>query len=53
MEKPTEETSGVPKGVLPANFFDNQLEGMVAAGTKQKQAERELKEWDLFPIVYF
>ena len=43
-EQPQPGENGEPKGVLPANFFDYQLEGMVASGVKQKQAERELKQ---------
>ena len=33
-----------PTAALPANFFDNQLEGVLATGIKQKDAEKQLKE---------
>ena len=33
-----------PTAALPANFFDNQLEGVLATGVKQKDAEKQLKE---------
>ena len=33
-----------PTAALPSNFFDNQLEGVLATGVKQKDAEKQLKE---------
>ena len=34
-----------PMAALPASFFDNQLEGVLATGVKQKDAEKQLKEY--------
>lgn len=38
------EENSLPKGVLPANFFDDNVEGAVAMGVKRKQAEKLAKE---------
>lgn len=39
-----EEENNLPKGVLPDNFFDDNVEGAVAMGVKRKQAEKLAKE---------
>ena len=48
----SEETIVPPQTVsLPADFFDNRLEGVLATGIKQKDAAKQLKEYsapDLF-----
>lgn len=38
------ETTELPKGVLPADFFDDHVEGALAMGAKRKQAEKIAKE---------
>ena len=42
------ESTSLPKGVLPANFFDDHVEGAVAMGMKRKEAEKQLKEYFVF-----
>lgn len=39
------ESTSLPKGVLPADFFDDHVEGAVAMGMKRKEAEKQLKEY--------
>ena len=39
------ETPSLPKGVLPADFFDDRVEGALAMGLKKKQAEKLAKEY--------
>ena len=41
-----------PMAALPANFFDNQLEGVLATGVKQKEAEKQLKEWASLSLAH-
>ena len=42
------ESTNLPKGVLPADFFDDHVEGAVAMGMKRKEAEKQLKEYFVF-----
>ena len=42
------ESTSLPKGVLPADFFDDHVEGAVAMGMKRKEAEKQLKEYFVF-----
>ena len=37
--------SSLPKGVLPADFFDDRVEGAVAMGEKRKDAEKRIQKW--------
>ena len=48
------ESTSLPKGVLPADFFDDHVEGAVAMGMKRKEAEKQLKEYFVFfnSIIY-
>ena len=39
-----ETTTSSQTASLPADFFDNRLEGVLATGIKQKDAEKQLKE---------
>ncbi|KAK8810901.1 hypothetical protein WA556_003984 [Blastocystis sp. ATCC 50177/Nand II] len=38
--------SSLPKGVLPADFFDDRVEGAVAMGEKRKDAEKRIQKED-------
>ena len=42
------ESTSLPKGVLPADFFDDHVAGAVAMGMKRKEAEKQLKEYFVF-----
>ena len=42
--------SSLPKGVLPADFFDDRVEGAVAMGEKRKDAEKRIQKW-VFCVV--
>lgn len=47
-----EEESNLPKGVLPADFFDDHVEGALAMGVKRKQAEKLAKEYSAMSVDY-
>ena len=39
------ESATTPKGVLPADFFDNQMEREIAMGVSRKELEKKAQQY--------